>query len=107
MSKELPQPQASEEVDLGQLFKLIGNAFNRFFNFIGSIFKGIFGLIITFLLFIQKHFIKFVVAGVIGLAIGVYLDMVKETKYISTMVLEPNFQSVQQLYNNINFFLQL
>lgn len=107
MSKELPQPQASEEVDLGQLFKLIGNAFNRFFNFIGSIFKGIFGLIITFLLFIQKHFIKFVVAGVIGLAIGVYLDMVKETKYISTMVLEPNFQSVQQLYNNINFYDEL
>ncbi|MFD0834743.1 hypothetical protein ACFQ0I_03120 [Mariniflexile aquimaris] len=107
MSKELPQPQASEEVDLGQLFKLIGNAFSRFFNFIGSIFKGIFSLIISFLLFIQKHFIKFAIAGVIGLAIGVYLDMIKETKYISTMVLEPNFQSVQQLYNNINFYDEL
>ena len=107
MSKELPQPQASEEVDLGQLFKLIGNAFSRFFNFIGSIFKGIFSLIISFLLFIQKHFIKFAIAGVIGLAIGVYLDIIKETKYISTMVLEPNFHSVQQLYNNINFYDEL
>ena len=38
MSKELPQPQQSEEVDLGQLFKLIGNAFNRLIKFFSNIF---------------------------------------------------------------------
>lgn len=107
MSKELPQPQASEEVDLGQLFKLIGNAFNRFFNFIASIFKGIFGLIISFLLFIQKHFVKFVISGVVGLGIGIYLDLNKETTYMSSMVVEPNFNSVQQLYNNVSFYNEL
>ncbi|WP_111308737.1 hypothetical protein [Confluentibacter sediminis] len=107
MSKESPQPQQSEEVDLGQLFKLIGNAFDRFFKFIGSIFKGIFGVIILFLLFLQKNFIKLVVVGGIGLAIGIYLDFIKEPKYISTMVVEPNFHSVQQLYNNINFYNEL
>jgi hypothetical protein len=107
MSKELPQPQASEEVDLGQLFKLIGNAFSRFFNFIGSIFKGIFRLIISFLLFIQKHFVKFAIAGVIGLGIGIYLDLNKKTTYISSMVVEPNFNSVQQLYNNVSFYNEL
>jgi len=107
MSNELPQPQASEEVDLGQLFKLIGNAFNKFFRFIASIFKGLFHLIILFLLFIQKHFIKFTVVGIIGLAIGIYLDLNKETNYISTMVVEPNFNSVQQLYNNIGFYNEL
>lgn len=107
MSKDLPKTQQSEEVDLGQLFKLIGNAFKRLFNFIGSIFRGIFNLIILFLLFIQKHFIKFAIAGVVGLAIGIYLDSNKQTKYVSTMVLEPNFNSVQQLYNNINFYNEL
>ena len=107
MSNELPQPQASEEVDLGQLFKLIGNAFNKFFRFIASIFKGLFHLIILFLLFIQKHFIKFTVVGIIGLAIGIYLDLNKETNYISTMVVEPNFNSVQQLYNNVDFYNEL
>ncbi|WP_100613687.1 hypothetical protein [Confluentibacter citreus] len=107
MSKELPQPQQSEEVDLGQLFKLIGNAFDRFFRFIGSIFKGIFGVIILFLLFLQKNFIKLVIVGVLGVAIGFYLDITTKTKYISTMVLEPNFSSVQQLYNNINFYNEL
>lgn len=104
MTSNLPKPQPSEEVDLGQLFKLIGNAFNRFFNFIASIFIGIFGLVILFLQFIQIHLIKFVIAGIIGLALGSYLDSIKDAKYVSTMVLEPNFHSVQQLYNNINFY---
>lgn len=107
MSNNLPEPQQSEEVDLGQLFKLIGNAFSRFFNFIGSIFMGIFGLIILFLQFIQKHIIKFAIAGVVGLILGSYLDSIKEATYVSTMVLEPNFHSVQQLYNNVNFYNSL
>ena len=107
MSKELPQPQPSEEVDLGQLFKLIGKAFDRFFRFIASIFIGIFRFIILFLLFLQKHFIKFAIVGVVGLAIGIYLDLNKKTTYISSMVVEPNFNSVQQLYNNIGFYNEL
>jgi hypothetical protein len=98
---------SSEEVDLGQLFQLIGNGFKKFFNFIGNIFKGIFNIIIHFLLFIQKHFLKFAIAAVVGLALGIYLDMIKEPKYISAMVVEPNFNSVQQLYNNVNFYNEL
>src|SRR5690606_4677437 len=102
MNKDLPQPQQSEEVDLGQLFKLIGNAFDRFFKFIGNIFKGIFRIIILFLLFVQKNLVKLMVVGVTGLIIGVIIDYYRAPRYISTMVLEPNFNSVQQLYNNIN-----
>jgi hypothetical protein len=107
MSNELPQPQASEEVDLGQLFKLIGNAFNKFFRFIASIFKGLFHLIILFLLFIQKHLIKLTIIGIVSLAVGIFLDFNKEPRFISTMVVEPNFNSVQQLYNNIGFYNEL
>jgi len=98
---------SSEEVDLGQLFQLIGNGFKKLFRFIGNIFKGIFHTIILFMLFLQKHFIKFVIAAIVGLALGIYLDMVKEPKFISTMVVEPNFNSVQQLYNNVNFYNEL
>jgi hypothetical protein len=107
MSKDKPQPQESEEVDIGQLFKLIGNAFDRLFKFIASIFIGIFNLIILFLLFIQKHVVKFAIVGFVGLAIGIYLDLSKETRYISTMVVEPNFNSVRQLYNNVGFYNEL
>src|SRR5690554_1268393 len=108
MANQQPNPNtSSEEIDLGQLFQLIGNAFKKFFLFIGSIFKGIFHILILFLLFLQKHFIKFVIVAVVGLALGIYLDMVKEPKYVSAMVVEPNFNSVQQLYNNINFYNEL
>jgi hypothetical protein len=107
MNKDLPQPQQSEEVDLGQLFKLIGNAFDRLFKFIGGIFKGILDAVILFLLFIQKNFIKFLIIGVIGVTIGIFIDYIRDPRYISTMVVEPNFNSVQQLYNNIEFYNEL
>ncbi len=97
----------SEEIDLGQLFTLIGNAFNRFFRFIGNIFKGLFHYIILFLQFIQQHFWKFAIAGVIGIIGGGYWDYVSEPVYKSSMVVEPNFNSVQQLYNNIEFYNEL
>lgn len=109
MNDQAPKQQASstEEVDLGKLFQMIGNGFKKLFRFIGDIFKGIFKLIILFLLFLQKHSIKFAIAGFLGLAIGIYLDLNKEPEYLSTMVIEPNFNSVQQLYNNINFYNEL
>ena len=109
MANPQPNPNntSSEEIDRGQLFQLIGNAFKRFFQFIGNIFKGIFHILILFLLFLQKHFIKFVIVAVIGLALGIYLDKVRQPIYVSTMVVEPNFNSVQQLYNNINFYNEL
>lgn len=97
----------SEEIDLGQLFKLIGDAFNRFFRFIASIFKGLFSLLISFLLFIQKHFIKFAIAGIVGVGGGIYWDSVSDPIYRSSMVVEPNFNSAQQLYNNIEFYNEL
>ncbi|MCK0144119.1 hypothetical protein MWU78_00480 [Arenibacter sp. F26102] len=109
MANQQPTPNhsSSEEVDLGQLFQLIGNGFKKLIRFIGNILKGIFHMVILSLLFLQKHFLKFVIAAVLGLALGIYLDMVKEPKYISTMVVEPNFNSVQQLYNNVNFYNEL
>lgn len=100
-------PNSSDELDLGQLFHLIGNGFKKIFNFFGAIFQGLFSILIRFLLFIQKHFIKLVITGIVGVAIGVYLDVVKEPKYLSSMVVEPNFNSVQQLYNNIGFYGEL
>ncbi|TSE06284.1 MULTISPECIES: hypothetical protein [Aquimarina] len=97
----------SEEIDLGQLFHLIGTMINRFFKLIGDIFKSIFHLSILFLKFIRGHFLKFITVGFIGLAIGGYLDHIAQPTYRSSMIIEPNFNSVQQLYNNIEFYNQL
>ncbi|WP_224485324.1 hypothetical protein [Robertkochia aurantiaca] len=106
LQPQRPQ-QNSEEIDLGQLFKMIGDGFKKLFRFIGSIFQKLFELLLLFLLFIQKHFIKFVIAGVIGVVIGFSLDYYTNEKYISSMVVEPNFNSAQQLYNNVNFYNEL
>ncbi|SDQ14328.1 hypothetical protein [Flagellimonas zhangzhouensis] len=97
----------SDEIDLGQLFQMIGNAFQKFFNFIASIFKGIFHVFMLLLLFIQKNIVIIAAAVIIGGVGGFVLDKLTPTKYVSKMVVEPNFNSVQQLYNNISFYNDL
>jgi len=104
---EQPVNNTSDEIDLGQLFQLIGRAFQKLFDFISSIFKGMFHLILLFLLFIQKNFIVLAAALIIGGVAGFVVDMFKTPKYVSKMVVEPNFNSVQQLYNNIDFYNDL
>jgi len=98
---------SSEEIDLGQLFKVIGDLFNNFFKFVKSFFKGIFHVFILFLKFINTHFLKFVIAGILGLVLGWYLDYLADPEYKSSMIVEPNFNSAQQLYNNIIFYNEL
>ena len=97
----------SDEIDLGQLFQMIGRGFQRLFNFIGSIFMGIFHIIILFLLFIQRNFILLAATVLVGGIAGYILDKIAPPSYISRMVVEPNFNSVQQLYNNIDFYNDL
>ncbi len=97
----------SEEIDLGQLFKLIGDTFSRFFKFIGAIFKNSFHLFILFLNFLRRHFLKFAIAIILGVIVGGYWDYNSQPVFRSSMIIEPNFNSAQQLYNNIEFYNQL
>ncbi len=98
------QNKEEEEVDLGSLFSIIGKGFSKVFNFIGDLFKGIFHVMILFLMFIKKHLIKFAIAAVIGGAIGSYFQMDKATIYASDLTLKPNFESSRQLYTNISYY---
>lgn len=107
MSKDLPQPQQSEEVDLGQLFKLIGNAFDRLFKFIGSIFIGLYNLVLQLLLHFYKRFIWYVGVVVLGLVLGFIVDKNSEKLYGANMYIETNFNSARQVYENIYQFNQL
>lgn len=107
MADQPTNQNTSDEIDLGQLFQMIGRGFQKFFNFIGSIFKGIFHVVLLFLLFIQKNIIVLGIAVVVGGIGGYLLDMMTPDRYVSKMVVEPNFNSVQQLYNNISFYNDL
>ena len=101
------QKSNEEEVDLGSLFVIIGKGFSKFFNFIGNIFKGIFDFIITVLIFLKNNIVKIGVAGIIGVVAGIFLEARTSTKYGSDLLLEPNFKSARQLYNNVNYYNDL
>ncbi|MFY9242527.1 MAG: hypothetical protein WAO74_05830 [Polaribacter sp.] len=101
------QKNNEEEVDLGSLFIIIGKGFSRFFNFIGSIFKGIFHFFITILIFLKNNFIRIALAGAVGLVVGIFLQVNKPTTFGSELLVEPNFKSSLQLYNNVNYYNDL
>ncbi|WOD45038.1 hypothetical protein [Hwangdonia lutea] len=107
MSKDLPQQNPSEEVDLGQLFKLIGNAFDRFFKFIGSILNGLFLAFVWVVFFLKKHFIKFVIAGIVGVALGILFEKTSEPVYKSYITVKQNYNTGENLYNAISYYNDL
>ncbi|QNM85174.1 hypothetical protein H9W90_13405 [Polaribacter pectinis] len=96
-----------EEVDLGSLFVIIGRGFKNFFNFIGSIFKGIFHALISILIFLKLHIVKIAIAAIIGGVLGIFLEVKKSNTYGSDLLVEPNFKSARQLYNNVNYYNDL
>ena len=101
------QKNNEEEVDLGSLFVIIGKGFSNLFNFIGNIFKGLFHLIICILIFFKTNIVKIGVASLLGFLLGVFLEVIKADSYEAELLLEPNFKSTRQLYNNVNYYNDL
>lgn len=108
MSKEnLPTQKPSEEVDLSQLFKLIGKTFDRFFRFIGSIFNKLFLAFVWFVFFTKKHFLKLVITLIVGGLIGLGVNKVETPIYKSTMVIRQNYNTGEHLFNTIEYYNKL
>ncbi|WP_242203327.1 hypothetical protein [Aestuariivivens insulae] len=107
MSKDLPQPQQSEEVDLGQLFKLIGNAFERFFKFIGSLLNKLFLAFVWLVFFVKRHFIKLAIAGIIGIVYGFTQKKISAPVYKSMAVVKQNYPTGESLYTLIDYLNEL
>ena len=106
MSENL-QPQPSDEVDLGQLFKALGNLISRLFAYIGSILNSLFLAFVWLVFFVKKHFIKFIVAGVIGISFGFLKENLLGPLYKSSIVVKQNYATGESLnstlesYNNL------
>jgi hypothetical protein len=107
MSKNLQESQSSEEVDLGQLFKLIGNAFNRLFKFIGSILNSLFLAFVWLVFFTKKHILKIVLAGVLGFSFGFVNEKISDPIYKSSIVVKQNYNTGENLYSVINYYNDL
>ena len=107
MSTNSNTPNNSEEVDLGQLFKLIGNIFDRFFKFIASIFKNIFLAFVWFIFLVKKRIIILALATTSGLIIGALSKKTAIPKYESSVTVVQNYQTGENLYNSVGYYNDL
>jgi len=107
MSTNSNTPNTSEEVDLGQLFKLIGNAFDRFFNFFITIFKRIFLAFVWLVFFIKKRIIVLVLAGIFGFVYGLLNSKSAAPKYESAVTVVQNYPTGENLYNSVSYYNDL
>lgn len=78
----------SDEIDLGQLFRMIGRGFN-------NIFRGF----LRIYLYFKTNFWKLAILVVIGLAIGYGLKFLISDKLKTEVIVKPNFDSKDYLYD--------
>lgn len=107
MSTNSNKPNTNEEVDLGQLFKLIGNAFDRFFNFIYNIFKSFFLAFVWLVFFVRKRLIILSSTVVLGVLIGSLTNKTAEPRFESSVTVVQNYLTGENLYNSVSYYNDL
>lgn len=107
MSDKIPETGKSEEVDLGQLFKLIGDVFQRFFDFLGSILNKLFMAFVWLVFFFRKKMLIIGGAFVLGLILGIVHDRLTTPVYVSYVTVKQNYDSGENLYNLIYYYNSL
>lgn len=79
-----------DEIDLGYLFGKISGFFRSLVKLLYAVFS-----------FFIKYSIVIVVLIVVGVGIGYYLDRTKTEVYNNELILVPNFESTQYLYDKV------
>ena len=82
---------SSDEIDLGQLFQMIGNGFNRIFN----------ALLRTFL-YLKKNAIVLGGLIILAVAIGFGLNQIADKKMKTEVIVKPNLDSRKYLYEVVD-----
>lgn len=91
-SNQTPSTQNnSEEIDLGQLFQLIGRGFSAIFRWILRVF-----------LYLKKNMLLLIGLVVVGLAIGYGLNQIISKKYKTEVIVKPQIESKNYLYDVVN-----
>lgn len=89
MSTSQHNPE-NQEIDLSQISKKIGNFFE---NLVIWLFQGI--------VFLKRHMVAIIILFILGVALGVYLDM-KSKSYDNQIIVSPNYETVDYLYAQID-----
>lgn len=105
---ENPHPSnksnASEEIDIIVIFNLIGNAFNKFFKFIISIFKAIFSVVIYTVRAVIVNIKIIVIVMFLAGILGYIIEINRPKVYSSSMLVRPYFDSKFQLVTNMSYY---
>lgn len=81
-------PETSDEIDLGQLFKLIGKGFK-------NMFRGFLSLYLYF----KRNFLWFVGLGVLGVLTGYLVNQFVERRQKLEVIVTPNLDTRNYLYD--------
>ena len=102
-----PKQTNADEIDLGQLLQYLGDAIRSVITAIKRLLSSIASMFLWLILLIRRNIILLGLVFVLAAVGGYFLDQSLPQKYISKMVVEPNFNSAQQLYNSIEFYNNL
>lgn len=84
-------PHSSDEIDLGQLFKMIRRGF-----------KAIFIAFLHVFLYLKNNFVKLAILLFIGFAMGFALKFLITNQMKTELIVRPNFDSKDYLYNVVD-----
>ena len=84
----MAQQHSSEEVDLGYMFRSIG-----------EIFKKLARLFILVIAFVRKYILFIIGLIILGIILGYFLDRDSVNVYENRLIVIPNFESVEYLYD--------
>lgn len=94
-----------EEIDLAEVFSLFGSVVGKLVASIKKLSNLLFFIFVKSLFFFRNNviiiFASTLIGGVIG---GVYNYNYSVPTYLSTMLVEPNFGSSSQLYQDVEFY---
>ncbi|MEO1012928.1 MAG: hypothetical protein AAFX53_16640 [Bacteroidota bacterium] len=85
------QQNSPDEIDLGQLFQMIGRGFQRLFEAFLRVF-----------LYLKKNALVLIVLAVLGSAIGIGLNQIVTKKMKTEVIVKPNLESKNYLYDVIS-----
>lgn len=88
MADQPTKQNTSDEIDLGQLFQMIGRGFNK----LGTFFLRVF-------LYLKKNILILIGLAVLGVLIGYGLKMISTEKMQLDVIVRPNLESKDYLYD--------
>lgn len=93
----------NEEIDLGVLFNAIGRGISQLFAFIARLIMGVLNILFALAVFVRQRIVYFFSAALLGLLVGVVIDLLLPKQYVASASVEPHFDSARQLYSNVAY----